>query len=164
MTDTQDQKAVEERLWKDIKKRGGTGMLGLSGSGDHFQPMTAFVERDTGQIWFFTRKDTDLAKEISGDSPAMFIFQNDNLQACIGGKLSVDHDQKRIDQYWNPVVAAWYPEGKDDPFLTLLRMDCKDAEVWISDDGMIKFAWEIAAANLNHRTPEVGGRAHLDFH
>lgn len=164
MTDTHDQKAVEERLWKDLKKRGGTGMLGLTGSGDHFQPMTAFVERETGQIWFFTRKDTDLAKEIGTASPAMFIFQDDNLQACIGGKLSIDHDRTRIDKYWNPVVAAWYPEGKDDPFLTLLRMDLSDAEVWISDDGMIKFAWEVAQANLAHKTPDMGDRAHLDFH
>ena len=163
MTDTHDQKAVEERLWKDIKKRGGTGMLGLTHSGDHFQPMTAFPEPETGQIWFFTRKDTDLAKEIGDSSKAMFVFQDDKLQACIGGTLSIDHDPARIEKYWNPVVAAWYPDGKDDPQLTLLRMKCSDAEVWLSDDGVIKFAWEVAAANIRHRTPDMGGRAHLDF-
>ena len=164
MTDTHDRNAVEERLWQDIKKRGGTGMLGLSASRQHFQPMTAFVERETGQIWFFTRKDTDLAKEIGEGGDAMFVFQDDKLQACIGGRLALAHDPERIDRYWNPVVAAWYPDGKDDPQLTLLRMDCADAEVWLSDDGMLKFGWEIAAANLKHRTPDIGGRAHLDFH
>jgi general stress protein 26 len=69
-----------------------------------------------------------------------------------------------MDRYWNAVVAAWYPDGKDDPQLTMLRLDCADAEVWISDDGPVKFAWEIAKANATHQPPDAVGRAHLDFH
>lgn len=164
MTDIHDQKSVEERLWREIRKRAGIGMLGLTRSSQHFQPMTAFVEREAGQIWFFTRKDTKLVQEIGDASEAMFVFQDDDLQACIGGSLHLAYDRARMDKYWNPIVAAWYPQGKDDPQLTMLRMDCADAEVWITDDGLIKFAWEIAAANLKHRTPDVGGHAHLDFH
>ncbi len=163
-TDINDQTAVQDRLWHEIKKRGGTGMLGLTNSGQHFQPMTAFVEREAGQIWFFTRKDTDLVQDIGAGASAMFVFQVDDLQACIGGGLTLDHDKARIDKYWNAVVAAWYPGGKDDPMLTLLRMDCVDAEVWISQGGLTKFAWEIAKANATHTTPDLGGRAHLDLH
>ncbi len=161
-TDTTDIAAVQVRLWDGIRKRGGTGMLGLVGSRDHFQPMTAFVERDTNQIWFFTRKDTDLARVVDGGQ-AMFVFQNDDLQACIGGALSLAHDRERMDKYWNTVVAAWYPEGKDDPLLTMLRLDCHDAEVWLSE-GLAKFAWEIAKANATHKIPDLGGRAHIEFH
>lgn len=163
-TDTHDQAAIEARLWRDIKQHGGTGMLGLTGSGRHFQPMTAFVEREAGQLWFFARKDSELAQDIGEGGSAMFVFQTDQLQACIGGGLSPSFDRERIDRYWNPVVAAWYPQGKDDPQLALLRMDCVDAEVWLSKDGLVKFAWEIAAANLKHHAPDLGDRTHLDFH
>jgi general stress protein 26 len=162
-TDTKDLAAVQTRLWDEIAKAGGTGMLGLTNSGEHFQPMTAFVERDTNQIWFFTRKDTDLAQAATGGQ-AMFVFQAERLQACIGGALSTAYDRERMDKYWNAVVAAWYPDGKDDPQLTMLRLDCDDAEVWISDEGPLKFAWEIAKANATHHTPDAGGRARLDFH
>jgi general stress protein 26 len=162
-TDTNDLTAVETRLWEEIHKAGGTGMLGLVNSNDHYQPMTAFVERDIHQVWFFTRKDTDLAQAADG-GVAMFVFQADRLQACIAGALSPVVDRERVDKYWNAVVAAWYPDGKDDPQLTMLRLDCRDAEVWISDDGPVKFAWKIAKANATHTTPDEGGRAHLDFH
>jgi general stress protein 26 len=162
-TDPTDTKAVQERLWDEIKDAGGTGMLGMVKSGQHYQPMTAFVERDTHQIWFFTRKETDLARAADG-GPAMFVFQTDKLQACVGGALAVQFDRDRMNKYWNAVVAAWYPEGKDDPNLTMLCLDCADAEVWLSDDGPTKFAWEIAKANATHKTPDVGDRAHINFH
>jgi general stress protein 26 len=157
-----DPAAVQTRLWDEIEKQ-RTGMLGLMGGTQHFQPMTAFAERETSQLWFFTLKDTDLAHAADGGM-AMFVFQQKDLQACIGGSLSLAHDRERIDRYWNPVAAAWYPGGKDDPNLTLLRLDCADAEVWLSETGPVRFAIEIARANAGKRPPDLGERAHLDFH
>lgn len=162
-TDPHDLAAVQTRLWDEIKAAGGTGMLGLTKSGDHYQPMTGFVERDTNEIWFFTRKDTELARELGDGGSAMFVFQADKLQASIGGELTAAFDRGRMDKYWNPVVAAWYPGGKDDPLLTMLRLECVDAEIWISDAGPMKFAWEIAKANATHNTPDAGGKTHVEF-
>lgn len=163
-TDPNDREAVERRLWKEIEDE-QIGMLGLvGGEPHHFQPMTAFAEKDTGQIWFFTYKDTDLAEQVAQGGQAMFVFQADKLWACIGGQLTLSHDAERMDRFWNPVVAAWYPEGKDDPRLTLLRLDAADAQVWISEAGPAKFAWEIAKANVQHRQPDLGGRADLNLH
>lgn len=163
-TDTTDLAAVQDRLWHEIKTRGGTGMLGLTVSGQHFQPMTAFVEREAGRMWFFTHKGADLVYDIGKGASAMFVFQADDLQACIGGGVTPTFDRDRMNRYWSPMVAAWYPEGKDDPALTMLRMDCVDAEVWISDPRLTKFAWEIAKANTTHQPPDLGGRAHIEFH
>lgn len=155
---------IKKRLWKAIDERHGTGMLGLMDSRQHFQPMTAFVEEGDGQIWFFTRKDTDLAQAVAaGDSMAMFVVQTNDLQACLGGRLTETFDRVRMDKYWNSVVAAWYPNGKDDANLTMLRLDLEDAEVWISANP-VRFAWEIAKANATHRAPDAGDKAHVDFH
>ena len=86
------------------------------------------------------------------------------VQAVVHGWLTLEYDRERIDRYWNAVVAAWYPDGKDDPSLTLLRLDCEQAEVWISEAGPIRFAWEIARANATGERPDLGGRKSLDFH
>ena len=40
------------------------------------------VEPDREQIWFFTRADTDLARQVVGGHPAMFVFQQREMQAC----------------------------------------------------------------------------------
>lgn len=162
--DISDRAAVERRLWDEIERH-QVGMLGLAGGVPHHtQPMTAFVERDQGQIWFFTRADTGLAREVGAGSTAMFIFQQRELQACIGGELTLSHDEARIAKYWNAVIAAWYPQGREDPSLTLLRLDCADAEVWISQVGPARFAWEIAKANATKHEPQLGGKANLHFH
>lgn len=164
MTDVRHQKDMEERLWKELGKV-QQGMLGLSGEHRHFQPMTPFAEADAGQIWFFTRDDTDLARSVGEAAHAMFVIQSkdQHVQACIGGRLIRDHDEARIDRYWNPVVAAWYPNGKADPHLTMLRLDCDDAQMWLSEGGPVKFAWEIARANITKTTPDVGDSVSLDL-
>lgn len=162
--DMNDQAAVERQLWDEIEKH-QTGMLGITGSpAHHTQPMTAFVEPDLRQIWFFTRTDTDLAREVGDGRPAMFVYQQKDLQACIAGDLTLQNDPARVEKYWNAVVAAWYPEGKDDPHLTLLCLTCDDAQVWVSQAGPARFMWEIAKANATKQTPDLGGRASLDFH
>lgn len=61
------------------------------------------------------------------------------------------------------MVAAWYPDGKDDPRLALLRFDVEDAELWVTDAGPIKVAFEVARANLGDRQPDLGDRAHLNL-
>jgi general stress protein 26 len=164
-TDINNRKDVEQRLWKEIEHQ-RTGMLGLVGRPEvsHFQPMTAFAEPQSGRIWFFTRADTDLVQDLGREGQAMFVFQQKDVQACLGGRLSVDNDRARIDKYWNSVVAAWYPQGRDDPLLALIRLDLADGQVWISDAGPLKFAWEIARANATGDQPDVGGRANLNFH
>ena len=162
MADTLGQKEAEARLWKAVGDQ-HVGMLGVvGGEPRHFQPMTPFTDKDSRSIWFFTRGDTELVGQ-AGEGKAMFIIQAAHLQACIGGELVQDHDRARIDQYWNAVVAAWYPGGKDDPQLVLLRLDCDDAQMWVSDAGPIRFAFEIARANLTGRMPQVGDKASLDL-
>ncbi len=162
-TDINDPAAVERRLWDEIEKD-QIGMLGVVGAAaHHLQPMTAFVEPAANRLWFFTRNDTDLVRQIGPGQPAMFVFQQRDLRACIGGALSVRQDRERIDRYWNAVVAAWYPQGKDDPHLTLLCLACDDGRVWISDAGPMRFAWEIAKANATGQTPDLGGRAEVRF-
>ncbi len=160
-----DKAAVEKRLWDDLEKD-RFGMLGIMGlPARHFAPMTAFVERESGTIWFFTSRETDLAQAVQSAASAMFVFmtKDQELQACIGGDLVVSADALHRDKYWGPMVSAWFPGGKEDPMLTLLKLNCKSAEVWLSEQGPVKFGWEIAKANLTGATPDIGAHATLTF-
>lgn len=160
------QAELEQRLWKEIEKA-RYGMLGLVGRvpAKHFQPMTAFCEPDNGQIWFFSRTDTDLAQQVERGAEAMFVVQakDQGFQACVGGRLSQHFDAKRMTDYWSPVVAAWYPEGQRDPRLTLLRLDCTDAQVWLSETNPLAFGFQIVRANMTGREPDVGESRPVDL-
>lgn len=156
---------AETEFWKHLKSS-NTGMLGLDQPGYHSQPMTAFREEETGTIWFFTRDETDLARDAAiGGQSAMFTYgsKDQEVWACIHGELSVWQDRERIDRYWNPVVAAWYPEGKDDPHLTLLRFEADDGRIWVSKSGPVRFMFEVAKANLTKTLPDAGGVADVNL-
>src|SRR5690606_29039519 len=115
----QDRVTAERRLWDEIQRH-QIGMLGIVGAAPHHsQPMTAFAEPSENRLWFFTHNDTELVREIAAGGTAMFVTQGKGLHACIGGELSLQPDRERMDKYWNAVVAAWHPQGKDDPRLTM---------------------------------------------
>ena len=161
---THDQDEAQRRLWKEID-HARFGMLGVPAAGDHFQPMTAYAEPDDNALWFFAKDDNGLLKAVhAGDDKAMFIIQakDQEYQACIGGRLAEDRDRERIERYWTPMAAAWFPDGKDDPHLTLIRFDLIDAQTWASK-GAVRFAWEIAKANITGQKPDVGRESHVNL-
>ncbi len=163
MSDALDPAKAEAGLWRTLKDQ-KIGMLGVAGGKPrHMQPMTAYAEEGARELWFFTYRDTDLVKDVGSGHAAMFCLVTDDLYACLGGRLEEHFDRERMERYWNPVVAAWYPDGKDDPRLTLLRFQLDDAHVWLSKAGPVKFAWEIAKANATHDTPDLGGKAEVEF-
>ncbi len=139
-------------------------MLGSSDSHDHMQPMAPNVARDEGTIWFFTHVDTDIASKANGGTTHMcLINKSHDYHACASGSLSVQKSQEHIDRFWSPVTAAWFPKGKDDPDLTLLRFTPTSAEAWASTGSAVAFGWEIAKANLTGAEPDVGHKATISF-
>ena len=169
MTDDAMGKAeFETRMWKALDEV-RIGMLGaVGGTPRHMQPMSGFGEPATRTIWFFMQRDNDLiaqAAAAAAGGAAMFCLtsKDRNLWACLGGTLVVDRDQAVIDKYWGPVTAAWFPDGKDSPNLAVLRFDVSDAQVWVVEGGAMKFAYEIAKANLTKSEPDVGAKTELQL-
>jgi general stress protein 26 len=160
---SQENDATQARLWEAIEAR-RIGMLGLTKSGLHAQPMIAFVERRRKRLWFIARNDTDLVRSVGDGGSGDFLFQDGELMASISGAINVVEDRRRIGRYWNAAVSAWLPEGLHDPRLVLLRMDCVDAEVWISGVGLTKFAWEIAWTGPHPRAAEYARPAQATLH
>jgi general stress protein 26 len=134
---------LESRLWDALRQR-GVGLLGLTKSGLHPQPAAVFVEQSRRRLWFAAARDTELVAAIGDGSCAMFTAQAPGLLASIGGSLTVEDDPRRLARLSKAMPAAWRAAGPRDPALVLLRMDCVDAEVSLSDAGLIRFVWELA--------------------
>lgn len=123
---------LEIQFWAALKTD-MTMMVGVDGKEDgHARPMTALIEGEKGPIWFFTSKDNTLARLSEGDNRAIatFVSKGHDLFATVHGKLAPDQDRAVIDRLWNPYIAAWYQDGKEDPKLLLLRLDAEKAEIW----------------------------------
>lgn len=140
---TDKTETLETRLWDALEQR-GVGLVGLTKSGLHPQPAAVFVDRRRRQLWFAAARDTELVGAIGDGGSAMFTLQSPGLLASIAGSLYVEEDARRLARLARAAPAAWRPTGPHDPALVLLRMDCVDAEVAVSDVGMTRFVWELA--------------------
>jgi general stress protein 26 len=125
---------LEARFWKELHSA-PVVMIGLVGAHDaHAQPMTAFFDEDHGPIWFFTAKDNGLVAKLaeSHHAVANFVGKDHGLFATLHGQLSVEQNRAKVDHFWNSRIAAWYPGGRDDPKLALLRLDAHEAQIWLN--------------------------------
>lgn len=130
---------LEQKFWKALKSD-RTVMLGLDGVEDgHVRPMTAQAEDERSPLWFFTSIDSQLVKHLGQGHRAIATFasKDHDVFASIRGNLVLDNDRAVIERLWNPFVAAWYEDGKDDPKLALLRLDAEDAEVWLDGSSLV---------------------------
>jgi general stress protein 26 len=106
-------------------------MIGLN-DGRHSEPMTAQIDDDQpNTLFFFAGRDNRIAK--GGAAMAQFVGKGHDFFACMAGNVSTSNDRTQIDKLWNNQVEAWFPGGKEDPNLTLLRFDIDSAELWETD-------------------------------
>ena len=108
---------------------GQNGML-------HSRPMMVQDQEFDGDLWFITGKNTVKTDEIEANPNVNVAFSDpdDDIYVSITGKARVVNDRAKIDELWSPVHKAWFPEGKDDPNITLLHVDPELAEYWDSSD------------------------------
>ena len=162
MTET-DPKA---QFWEEADKV-KAGMLKIEGSGHHSQPMSPQLDPDAGKVWFFISTDADLAQSVkAGHDKAHFTVtgEDHDYWACVSGKMAENKDPAKVEEFWSPMVAAWFEGGKDDPKMTLYEMTLSDGQVWSATDSSAKFGWEIAKANLmDEKTPNVGAQNSVRF-
>ena len=135
------EREIAEKFWKALKSD-MTMMLGLADVEEgHSQPMTAQLDddADVGPIWFFTAKDTDLVKALGQRHRAIahFASKGHDLFASLHGELVLDNDRATIERLWNRFVAAWYPGGKDDPKLQLIRFNPDRAQIWLNENNLL---------------------------
>ena len=136
---------LEAKFWKALRSD-MTMMLGLDGVEDgHARPMTAQLDdgdgakdEHRGPIWFFCSKDNQLIGLLAQGhrASAHFASKGNDLFATIHGNVSEDTDRAVVERLWNPFVAAWFPGGKDDPDLRLLRLDPERAQIWLDENSL----------------------------
>lgn len=146
------------------------GMLtSLGDEGDLYsRPMTQQELDDQGSLWFFTSDDQLLVHQLSVNPQANITFSEParELYISLSGEASLLKDRARAQQLWNPAVAAWYPQGVDDPHLTLIRFDISLAETWDVHTNEMQQLFsgpEQAGAALNAGQNELGQHHRLSF-
>jgi len=129
------------------------------------RPMaTAEVEED-GSIWFFTNEYSLKSKEISRENEVTLGYSDpaNNLYIYVNGKAELVEDSARKEAYFSPAVKAWFPEGADDPKLTLIKVTPTVAEYWDSSASKMVVAFNMLKAIVTGETYDEGKHDKLKF-
>jgi len=127
---------LKKDLWKHMA-RSPFVMVGLNG--EHSEPLTAQLDEDqVDTLWFFVAKDNRLIR--GGAAMAHFVSKGHDYFACLAGEIRESDDPAMIDKLWSKPVEAWFPGGKNDPNLALIRFDIRDAELWETDMSLLGVA------------------------
>ena len=126
---------LKQKFWRALADSPFV-FLQLDGHDEGAVPMTAQLDEHADHaIWFFTSRDHHFAA--GGPATCTFAGKNHDLFARFQGTLSEETGRERFEAEWSNFVRAYFPGGKNDPNLLMLRMDLGAAEIWDADLGML---------------------------
>ena len=123
--------------------------------GRHGRPMAVVAVENNGDILFVTDLGSAKVAEIKDDSDVVVTFQSGHRFAVVEGPAEVIVDQALVDKYWQASWRLWFPEGKQDWRLCLLRITPSRGEYW--DRGgleSVRFAFDAARALATRTIPD----------
>lgn len=139
MKDRQDAETLINMI-KDIK----FAMLTTVGPNGtiHSRPMgtlKASTDKFDGTLWFFSRQDSHKNHDIEKDQHVNLAYADPDKQQYVSicGRAFVSKDKTKMAELWNPMLKAWFPEGLDDPKISLLGVNVESAEIWDSPPGKV---------------------------
>jgi general stress protein 26 len=136
---------------RDLTNDASTCMF-ASGLGEipfHVCPMQVQQVDHEGSLWFFSGADSVHNRQLEQDSRAQLTFCNPSKLEflTIFGEAAISTDRHKIGELWNMLVEAWFPDGEDDPNLTLICVRPSMAHYWDTENGkLVTFAKILTAA------------------
>lgn len=111
----------------------------IAGGKFRSRPMSTQEFDLDGNLWFFTSDQTHKVDEIEADNRVSVAYSqpDDNIFVSVFGRAAIVKDRAKIEELWNPILKAWFPEGLDDPTLCLLKISVEEAEYWDSPNSKI---------------------------
>ena len=131
------------------------------GDDEHARPMAVARVDGTRTVWFVTSIDSPKADEIRSNARVAVTFQGKTRYAALSGRAQLVRDRATIDELWKDTWKVWFPNGKDDPALALVRVDVEDAEFWDNAGAKgVRYAFEAAKALVTGTTPSTSVGQH----
>lgn len=122
------------------------------------RPMAIADVDAQGDVWFATSKETEKTDEAERDPRGLITAQDEGLYLSVSGTLDVVDDRAKVQRLWKESWRIFFPNGKDDPSIVLLRLRPDVGEYWDNTGAKgLRFLWEAAAAVLKGERPQADG-------
>ena len=152
------EKQDTDKLWSLIKAA-KFAMLVTDDDGHlRGRPMVANQEGFDGTLWFFTHASSHKVAEVRKDDRVCVTYAEPEKQDYVSfsGRAALVHDRAEIDKRWSSAAAAWFPQGKDEPDVALIKVTVDQAEYWDAPSSKVVRVLGYAKAKVTGSTPNFG--------
>ncbi len=122
------------------------------------RPMGTQKVDENGTFWFFSAVDSDKNSEIKNDQDVQLLYAkvSDSHYLSVSGKATISKDKAKINELWNKMAEAWFKGGKDDPNLTVIRVEPTNAHYWDTVNGKMISLIKIAVSAISGKRMDGG--------
>lgn len=123
------------------------------------RPMAVQQMDEDGTLWFFTKKSSPKIDQIEQHGQRIclsFANVSDSSYVSITGHAEELNDRAKVEELWSPMAKPWFPDGKDDPELTILKVATEMAEYWDSTSSRMVRYFEMVRAIVTGDTYKEG--------
>lgn len=147
-----------DRKLQELLKAFNVAMLVTRSSGGQLRsrPMALADVQPDGDLWFLTERRSGKMDEIERDSHVNVAMQSNAKFVSISGAATLVESREKIAELWNEAWKVWFPGGKNDPGLVLIKVHGETGEYWDnSGTSGIKYLIEAGKAYLTGKKPDV---------
>jgi general stress protein 26 len=120
------------------------------------RPMALQEVEFDGDLWFVAERGSRKVAHVAAHPQVNVTVGSGSTWGSLTGRASVVDDAGRKRELWNTGVAAWLPQGPDDPSVVLLRVEGESAEYWDTPGGRVATALSFAKAKLTGQRYDGG--------
>ncbi len=122
------------------------------------RPMATQKTEFDGDLYFFTKEHSPKMDEVKKDHNVNVAYSNPDKQhyVSMSGTARIITDPAKMKELWTPELKAWFPDGLEDPELSLLKIETSQAEYWDAPNSTVVYLVGLAKAIATGETYHPG--------
>jgi general stress protein 26 len=147
-----------KKLWSLISSVKVAMLTSEDGPHLRARPMVAAQSDFDGALYFFTRASAHKVEEVGQKSRVCVSYADAGEQnyVSLSGSAHVERDPALVHAHWSEAMRTWFPKGKDDPDIAILKVDVDQAEYWDAPSSTMVYLYGYAKAVTTGKAPHPG--------
>ena len=164
MTESNKTEATQ-KMWEMMKDISFAMLTTEDDDNLRARPMVAAQSAFDGTLWFFTRASSHKVDEVKQEQRVGVTYADPSKQdyVSLSGRAHLVRDKAAIDAHWGEAMRTWFPKGKEDPDIALLKVDVTMAEYWDAPNSTMVHAYGYLKAVVTGEPPHPGGNEKVSF-
>lgn len=124
----------------------------------HSRPMATQESDFQGELLFLTRQQSSKTEEIAHQARVTltYVDSKGHRFVSLSGRAELSKNRATIHELWNPLYRAWFPQGEDDPEITVIRVRVEHAEYWEAPANGVLRGYQLLRAAATKDSVGVG--------